>query len=63
MSSYMARGEFDGDIKFKFKGCEERVAHNPSYREVAMILEMLKTQFENGYEIDTIDMKRNLRSL
>ena len=54
---------FDGDVKFKFTGCEQRVAHNPSYRELVMILEMLKTQIENGLEIDSIDIKRNLRSL
>ena len=63
MRGYTGNETFDGSVQFKFKGCEERVAHNPSYREVAMILEMLKTQLENGYEIDTIDMKRNLRSL
>lgn len=55
--------EFDGDVKFKFTGCDQRVAHNPSYRELVMILEMLKTQIENGSEIDSIDIKRNLRSL
>lgn len=54
---------FDGDVKFKFTGCEQRIVHNPSYRELSMILEMLKTQIENGLEIDDIDVKKNLRSI
>ena len=55
--------EFDGDVKFKFTGCEQRVAHNPSYRELVMILEMLKTQIENGLEIDSIEIKKKLRAI
>lgn len=54
---------FDGDIKFKFSGCEERIIHNPTERELVMVLEMLKTQISNGLEIDNIDIKRHLRSL
>lgn len=54
---------FDGDVKFKFSGLDMRVAHDPTYREVVMILEMLKTQIENGQEIDSIEVKKRLRSL
>lgn len=63
MSGYMGNETFDGSVQFKFTGCEMRVARDVTYRELVMILEMLKTQIENGSEIDSIDIKRNLRSL
>jgi len=61
MSNYMVNEIFDGDVKFKFTGCEQRIAHEVTYRELVMILEMLKSQIENGLRIDSIEIKRNLR--
>lgn len=63
MRDYMGNETFDGSVRFKFTGCEMRVARDVTYRELVMILEMLETQIGNGYEIDNIDIKRNLRSL
>lgn len=63
MNANTVKKIFDGDVVFKFTGCDPRIAHNPTYREIVMILEMLKTQIESGSEIDNIEVKKNLRTL
>lgn len=63
MRGYMGNETFDGSVQFKFTGCEMRVARDVTYRELVMILEMLKTQIQNGERIDEIEVKRNLRSI
>ena len=63
MRGYMGNETFDGSVQFKFTGCEMRVARDVRYRELVMILEMLKTQIQNGERIDEIEVKRNLRAM